>query len=281
MNDLPRVDAFADVDGEADPEPWLRMLRGMATLDPTKETRFRTLFARLELRAGARALEVGCGVGGLIRLLSASSKGVRLAVGIDPSQLALQDARHLNHRPDPERLAFLAADGRALPFAANTFDAVFCNRVLVHAHEPGRILGEMARVLRPGGRALLIEPDRDAMLSSVEADRVMRVFWSERRSIHPDIGRRLHPLLHAAGLEVEDVEARLSLSRRPPTLEQVLELEREIEAGEGEHWDLVRAGRIGEDELRAYARSMREAYTSGVYLRTDVEFIYLARKPAG
>jgi SAM-dependent methyltransferase len=282
-NAAERVDALANVDAEEDPEPWLQMLRGMWSGSPDKEARYRQLYGRLGLGRGSRVLEVGCGTGGASRLLARSMPALGLVVGVDPSRLAVREAARAagaaGERAGAPRV-FAAMDGRSLGFCDASFDAAIITRVLVHAHDPQLILSETARVLRPGGRLLVVEPDRDGMLSSVEGDRVLRAFWSERRSVNPDVGRRLYPLLHRLGLKVEDVEASFNVRRGPPSERDVRELEQELAAGEGEYWELVRSGRITAAELATYIRGMREAFESGTYLRTDLEFVYVARKPA-
>jgi ubiquinone/menaquinone biosynthesis C-methylase UbiE len=277
-DDYARVDALADVDGEADPEPWLGMLRNMSRLGREKVDRYRGLFAKLALGSGSRVLEVGCGAGGLIALLAGTTPRLGLAVGIDPSRLAVDEACSLDRAEGRSHPAFLAADGRALPFADAGFDAAFCSRVLVHAPEPPRILDEMVRVVRPGGRLLFVEPDRQAMLSSTEADDVLRAFWSDRRSLNPRIGTRLYPLLVEHGLRVEHVDARFNVSRQPPSERDVQALEEELVEGSGEHWDLIHAGRVTADQFSAYVHALRRARQIGAYLRTDVEFVYVARK---
>lgn len=52
----------------------------------------------------------------------------------------------------------LVADALRLPFADASFDAVLCNQVLEHVSEPAALVGELARVLRPGGVLLLTTP---------------------------------------------------------------------------------------------------------------------------
>lgn len=49
-------------------------------------------------------------------------------------------------------------DGNVFPFADNSFDAVLCNEVLEHVFNPDEFLGEIVRVLRPGGKLLLTVP---------------------------------------------------------------------------------------------------------------------------
>lgn len=54
-----------------------------------------------------------------------------------------------------------AADAQALPFPEAAFDAAFCVNLLEHVPEPGAVFAECARVLRPGGRLLVITPNGD------------------------------------------------------------------------------------------------------------------------
>jgi SAM-dependent methyltransferase len=49
-------------------------------------------------------------------------------------------------------------DGNAFPFADASFDSVLCNQVLEHVFNPDEFLGEMMRVLKPGGKLLLTVP---------------------------------------------------------------------------------------------------------------------------
>jgi SAM-dependent methyltransferase len=51
--------------------------------------------------------------------------------------------------------AFLEGDAQALPFAEASFDALVCGYGIIHCPDPEKALAEMARVLRPGGRAAL------------------------------------------------------------------------------------------------------------------------------
>lgn len=90
----------------------------------------------------ARVIEVGSGAHGLIFYFGSSA-----GVGIDP--LAVSYARLF---PVWQRCAkTVAACGESLPFADQSFDVVLCDNVVDHAESPKRIVGELARVLAPGG----------------------------------------------------------------------------------------------------------------------------------
>jgi SAM-dependent methyltransferase len=54
----------------------------------------------------------------------------------------------------------IVASATQLPFPASSFDLVVCDNVLEHVDEPARVMSEVARVLRPGGRFLAKTPNR-------------------------------------------------------------------------------------------------------------------------
>ena len=58
----------------------------------------------------------------------------------------------------PSSIAMVRADITNLPFAEGTFDAVICNHVLEHVPDDRRAMGELYRVLKPGGRAYMMHP---------------------------------------------------------------------------------------------------------------------------
>jgi SAM-dependent methyltransferase len=94
------------------------------------------------ISAGARVIEVGSGAHGLIFYFGSGP-----GVGVDP--LAVSYGRLF---PVWQRCAkTVAACGESLPFADQSFDVVLCDNVVDHAESPKRIVGELARVLAPGG----------------------------------------------------------------------------------------------------------------------------------
>jgi SAM-dependent methyltransferase len=104
----------------------------------------RRLLAHLPLDRGARWLDVGAGGGflaGEARLDAAT------AVGCDESAVFLGEASEYALRT--------LVDYRALPFAPDCFDAAASLAALHHADEPRAVLGEMLRVVRPGGRVAI------------------------------------------------------------------------------------------------------------------------------
>jgi ubiquinone/menaquinone biosynthesis C-methylase UbiE len=97
-----------------------------------------------------RALDVGTGAGALALALAPL---VREVVGLDPVPELLALARE-RAAPNSE---FVEGDGTALPFPDGRFDLAGTHRTLHHVERPDRIVAELARVTRPGGRVLVVD----------------------------------------------------------------------------------------------------------------------------
>ena len=130
---------------EAEPERfrWVTSAPGFAE---TEDALLQPLAKDLE----APLLEVGCGEGN--NLLRFDPALQRTGVDLFPKKLGFA-RREL---PDAR---FAAADGGRLPFADGSFGSVLVRDLLHHVPEPRDVLGEVARVLRPGGRLALLEPN--------------------------------------------------------------------------------------------------------------------------
>jgi ubiquinone/menaquinone biosynthesis C-methylase UbiE len=100
-------------------------------------------------RGDERLLDVGCGDGGVARLLHAHVREV-VAVDIEESP---------EWRDEPG-LRFQVANGEELPFEDGSFDLVHSKDSLHHMTHPGRAIHGYRRVLRPGGVALIVEANR-------------------------------------------------------------------------------------------------------------------------
>ncbi len=162
------------------------------------------------MAAGDAVLDVGCGTGDLmVDLAESISPGV-LGVGIDSSNEMIRIARQRS-QDRGLRVKFAVGDACRLPFAAAAFDGVHCERVLMHFDDPEAAVREMSRVLVPGGRLVVTEPDWAGwILDSDDAETTSAVRESLARRIrNAGIGRKLYRLALITGLEVMDFRAEL------------------------------------------------------------------------
>ncbi|MGA2879617.1 MAG: methyltransferase domain-containing protein [Bryobacteraceae bacterium] len=97
---------------------------------------------------GKRVLDVGCGKGRFARVLAERYSGASI-VGFDLSEAML---RHV-----PTGVSACAGSMTALPFPAGAFDCVYATESLEHAVEIDVAVAEMCRVVKPGGRIVIID----------------------------------------------------------------------------------------------------------------------------
>jgi SAM-dependent methyltransferase len=108
---------------------------------------------KFDIHGCKRILDAGCGNGRYTRFLLKHADPDALITGFDYSQQMIRRARE---RLGGNRATQVAADLTRLPYADGTFDAAVCGWVLEHLPDPTPGLRELARVLRPGGKLLLL-----------------------------------------------------------------------------------------------------------------------------
>jgi len=196
---------FSDVDSSSDTGALVRYLdRAGERLRDRK----RASYAFLGLKMGDAVLDVGCGPGSDVFDLEAIVGPAGRAVGVDSSTAMIAEARR-RAAAQGSRAEFRIAPAEALDFPDRTFDGVRTERVLMHVEEPAKVVGEMVRVTRHGGRVKAIEPDHQ--MSAIDAsdgilaDRVFRGLATTRSA---RVGRALRSHFLAAGLV--EVEARVT-----------------------------------------------------------------------
>lgn len=162
------------------------------------EATLRETLRRMDLQQSDRILDVACGTGALLQMISALNPRAQL-FGIDLSTEMLRVAK--------SRLGSAAElrEGRAdkLPFESGSFDTVVSTNAFHFFRQPEIALREMLRVLQPNGR-LIITDWCDDFLACRICDRLLRVFNRAHHRIHDSIKCRL--LVETAGFENVEVD---------------------------------------------------------------------------
>jgi len=128
---------------------------------------FQALAERLsnDLPAGARILEVAPGPGYLS--IELARRGQYEIAGLDISKTFVEIAAR-NARQASLKIDFRQGNASAMPFAADTFDLIVCRAAFKNFSQPVEALNEMHRVLKPGGRSLIIDLRSDAPLEDID-----------------------------------------------------------------------------------------------------------------
>jgi SAM-dependent methyltransferase len=116
----------------------------------------RRLIEEAELQPGETVLEVGCGTGVLDRWLARHTGMAHHIIGVDISRYVLREATALARREGLEGVVeFREGSAEALPFPENSFDIVMSSTVIQRVNAD-RMLREMVRVTKPGGRVAVV-----------------------------------------------------------------------------------------------------------------------------
>ncbi|MBI2123711.1 MAG: class I SAM-dependent methyltransferase [Candidatus Wildermuthbacteria bacterium] len=171
-----------------------------AFLQPADPTYFGRVRRYLDPQPTEKILEIGCGRG------YTTKKVQRIApqtFGIDLNEKAIQNGVAQNLR---------AMNAEALEFVDNTFDKIYSFHTIEHIPNIAKALGEMARVVKPGGRILLVypaEPIRGMFSMFAAAVLLRNPFRSREIHLHklsPAIIQQL-----VLGLGLEHVQSSFSL----------------------------------------------------------------------
>jgi arsenite methyltransferase len=160
---------------------------------------------RLRLSARMAVLDVGSGPGLLAAELAAEVGAAGRVCGVDVSadMVAMASARAVPASSAP--MEFREAPAESLPYPDAIFDAVACTQVLEYVPDVATALREMYRVLRPGGRVLVLDTDWDSVVwhsgDPVRMNRVMDA-WEDHLA-DPRLPRTLRGALDAAGFTTE------------------------------------------------------------------------------
>lgn len=155
------------------------------------------------VRSGMDVLDVGCGVGAIALDLAPTVAPGRM-VGIDADSGQVQVAKATANQRRIENAEFLTGSVYELPFEDGSFDVVYANAVLMYVRDQVSALGEMRRILRPGGLAAVTDDDLGTVVMSPESPELElapRLF--ERAVAHEGgnarYSRRLRTLMLEAG----------------------------------------------------------------------------------
>lgn len=161
--------------------------------------------ALLAPQTGERALDIGCGPG-------LTTEGLAHAVGVSGAVLGIDIAQPMlsiaaRRCAELPQVRFERCDVNALPIPEMAFDVALASQVYEYVADIDGALRELARVIRPGGRVVLVDTDwESAVWASGDDARMRRVLeaWNEHIP-HPQLPRTLKRRMEAAGFRNVEV----------------------------------------------------------------------------
>lgn len=226
----------------------------------------------LELQPGENVLDVGSGPGFLASAMAERVGRAGEVCGVDISQelLALAVERYRAQA----QLKFLRADAAKLPFPDAYFDVVVITQVLEYLQDVRPALLEMQRVLRPGGRVLILDTDWDSIVwHSADSLRMKKILaaWDEHL-VDPYLPRTLAWKMQEAGFTVQE---RKIIPLFNPTFGEATFSNRMI--------DMIGAFVIGRngikaDEVSAWSQELRELGKEGKYFFSLNRYVFIGVK---
>lgn len=222
---------------------------------------------------GERVLDVGSGPGLLLCDIAGAVGAGGLAAGIDISPSMLAIARHRCAGMNNVELA--NGDATALLWPDGHFDRAVSTQVYEYVPDLAMAFAELHRVLKPGGRAVVMATDADSILFAPPDDTTakrIREAWP-RHCAHPFLPRELGRLLGEAGFDVTECKPHVIVNKAFDP--------------ENFGWHMARAmsvyaakqGSIGKEEGKAWIAGLRALHAQGAFFFSMNRYLFLAAKP--
>jgi ubiquinone/menaquinone biosynthesis C-methylase UbiE len=178
-----------------------QILDTMATLPAFRDAR-QWVLGNLGVPSGGAILEAGCGNAASHAGLHAVVGPRGRIVGIDPTSAFIEMARSRSQQQGPAKAVYEVGDIRALPCKDGEFDAVLCDKVLIHAGPASAALNEMLRVTRAGGGVGAIEWLPSFVISATDLAALTAFNGIFQKAVYDyQVSANLARHFHAAGLK--------------------------------------------------------------------------------
>jgi arsenite methyltransferase len=242
-------------------------------LTPEVVAQRKQVLQALDLAAGEHVLDIGSGPGLLAHDMVVAVGREGRVCGIDRSEaMVTMSRKRCAGQPWAE---FRSADAAKLPYPDNSFDAAVSTQVYEYVRDIPAALAELHRVVRPGGRAAILDTDYGSLVIHTEdAARMARVLaaW-DQHFVHADLPRALSRQLREAGFAVRE---RMAIPMFNPEFEDntygkgMLELMASFAAG--------RNG-ITQSEADAWFAEFAELGKKGEFFFSLNRYMFVADKP--
>jgi ubiquinone/menaquinone biosynthesis C-methylase UbiE len=165
---------------------------------------------------GENILEAGSGSGILCRLVASMVVPGGRVTGLELSPYLVEEAsQYAESEGMSELISFEVGNAESMPFESGRFDGSFAARLLMHSPDPDAIVRELTRVVRPGGRVVLMDWDFETAVVDHPAKEITRriLNWrTDNRDRNSWSGRQLWNKAKWAGLQALESHPFVSLA---------------------------------------------------------------------
>lgn len=219
-------------------------------------------------------LDMGCGTGVAARAIARRRGFSGRITGIDLSASLAATAQRLSAEEGiGDRVEFRAGDTRTLDLAAGSFDAVVAHTLVSHVDNPSAVIGEAARVVRPGGMVGIFDGDY-ASLTFGHADPAKGRAYDEALIdavvTSPRVMRQMPRLLRTAGLEL--------VASFPYVVTEIGKADFWLSGIESFRRLIPKAGVMTEEEAGVWADALRRDSDEGVFFGASNYYGYVAKR---
>jgi len=263
---------FRNVDSTEAADTLVQYLEYVDSLPETRHMKEKS-YRYLGVRKGDVVLDAGCGPGFDALRMAAIVGQPGKVVGIDLSErmvataTAKAEGSHL-------RVSFQTGDVRRLAFPDDTFDKVRIERTLQILDNPGPILDELIRVLRPGGQILSIEPDWETFVTDPGSRDVARTFFRFCADRFPDgsTGRKLYRYFRERGLADVAVHADTLVLHNFTLAAKTMNMEQFLSAA-------LEQGVLARNDAEQWQQDLKAADADGRFTFAGMMFAAVGTKP--
>ena len=227
----------------------------------------------MALNPGERVLDIGSGPGYLAQSIGeqVGSTGQVQAIDVSESMCAIAQRRCA----DLPWISLKVADAVTLPFENNYFDVAVCSQVYEYLDNLDSALAELFRVLKPGGRVLVMDTDWGSIVwHSTDSQRMQRVLkaW-DKHLVDPYLPRVLGPKLVKVGFDLIDVEVVPLLNSKYDPQTYSAGMMSLIAAFVHRHSELE------EQEIEQWKLDLRQLGEQGLYFFSLNRYMFYLKKP--
>jgi SAM-dependent methyltransferase len=240
------------------------------------------LLDRTSLGAGDAAIDVGCGPRGVLDLLAERVGPEGRVVGVDANAQHVAIATQLALDRSLDWVELLHADARETGLPSSSFDVVHGRAILINVPQPLDLVVEMARLAKPGGWLVGLEPDSELAIcqpTNPAYERLSAMFpvVFSRNGADFRMGRQVAELYRAAGLVDVQVAVRADVYPKGHTRRTLrLDLLRTMRPF------ILELGLATETELdQLFTDALAHLEAPDVIVMPSVNFLVSGRKPAG